>query len=294
MIGLSYRAEIKAHLAAPFLVTIQEIELGPHARRHPLRAAQRCGALLQPGIVPSGAYTGERLTVDVDVSWYDYLSFPRPSAATPTFEGGLAGLILLFRVFLPIAPPARDIAVPSLGVGMARGFGCGSRSLRAGQGMQRHAPSRPRPHELPGHRGCHRPGLRFHSFKAIESLRAEAAYDRRLLMQIHVLETASHREDDLGLSPYGDLRIGGLGVGGGYPGDGAILMLSRNLARSTARRVRAARRAGLEAVAAAAAFVALTGCGYLAEKARRAAASGEHPASRRNRSLGRARRGLRG
>ncbi|MFN7955899.1 MAG: hypothetical protein U0610_29570 [bacterium] len=44
-------------------------------------------------------------------------------------------------------------------------------------------------------------------------------------------------------------------------------MLSRNLARSTARRVRAARRArSRRAPLLAAAFVALTGCGYLAEK----------------------------
>lgn len=217
--GLSYRAEIKAHLAAPFLVTIQEIELlGLTLADTRFVLPNDAELFFSPQTVSfGGAYTGERLTVDVDVSWYDYSEFPATfSAATPTFEGGLAGLILPVPAFLPIAPPARDIVVPSLGVEwlaasdadldlqLRAGYAYRSAMLRPDRGLTNFLDT-----------ASHVIGLGFGL-----TLRDWSRFVPKPLTidgytQIHVLETRDIVKDDPASSPYGDLRIGGLGVGGG-------------------------------------------------------------------------------
>ncbi len=217
--GVTYRAEIKAHLAAPFLVTIQEIELlGLTLAKTRFVLPNGAELFFSPQTVSVGAaYTGERLTVDVDVSWFDYSQFPATfSAATPTFEGGLGEIILPVPAFLPIAPPAKDIIVPSVGaewmafqddhydVALRGGYSYRSAMLDVDRGLTNFLDTT-----------AHVIGLGFgvtiHDWTRF--LKKPLTIDG--YTQIHVLQDRNIVKDDPASSPYGDLVIGGLGIGGG-------------------------------------------------------------------------------
>ncbi len=217
--GLSYRAEIKAHLAAPFLVTIEEIELlGLTLADTRFVLPNDAELFFSPQTVSFGAaYTGERLTVDVDVSWFDYSQFPATfSAATPTFEGGLGEIILPVPAFLPIAPPARDIVVPSIGVEwtastegdldvrLRGGYAYRNAMLSADHGLTNFLDT-----------SSHVIGLGFGLTFRDWSRFVPKPLTIDGYTQVHVLADRDIVKTDPASSPYGDLRIGGLGVGGG-------------------------------------------------------------------------------
>ncbi len=218
-LGLSYRGEIKAHLSAPFLVTIEELKLlGLTIAQTRFVLPNDAELFFSPQTVSAGvAYTSDDLRVDLDVGWYQYSHFPATfSAATPSFSGGLAELILPVPAFLPIDPPAKDIVVPAIGVewtalreadfdlALRSGYEYRSTMLRPDRGITNFLDTTAHVIGL----GC---GV---------TIRDWSRYVPKPLTldgyaQVHVLEHRNILKDDPASSPYGDLRLGGLGVGGG-------------------------------------------------------------------------------
>ena len=153
----------------------------------------------------------------VDVTWFDFSSFPATfPEGLPSFTGGLGQIILPVPGFLPIKPPAHDIVVPAVGAEW-RAYG-GERTclwLRAGYkyrpAMVDEDRSLTNYLDSTSHVLGAGFGLRFNNWSRFVSKPLSIdAY-----MQVHFLQGRDIRKDDPTSSPYGDLRLGGLLYGGG-------------------------------------------------------------------------------
>ncbi|MBK7977154.1 MAG: hypothetical protein IPK07_29110 [Deltaproteobacteria bacterium] len=189
-----------------------------HAREDPLRVAQRRRALLQPADGLGGRRLHRRaiharprreLVRLLAVPGHVLRRHAHLRGRSRRDHPAGAGL-------LPIAPPAQDIIVPSVGaewqafaddhyeVALRGGYAYRSAMLKVDRGLTNFLDTT-----------THVIGLGFgvtiHDWTRF--LKKPLTIDG--YTQIHVLEDRNIVKDDPASSPYGDLVIGGLGVGGG-------------------------------------------------------------------------------
>ena len=220
-LGVTYRAELESRISAPFEVTIEEINLfGLTLAQSRFVLPNDATVFFSPHEVSVGSVyvtPDDRWTVSLDVTWFDWSRFPPTfSAATPEFTGGLAELILPVPAFLPVKPPTRDTFVPAAGLEwQALGGDHVDLRLRAGYtyrpSILKEDTSLSNYLDTNTHIVGAGFGFRFRDWCRFlpEPLSVEA------YVQTHILEDRDVVKADPASSPFGDLQLSGMLLGGG-------------------------------------------------------------------------------
>jgi len=220
-LGVTYRGEVKSTISAPLKVTIEEVNLfGLTLAQSRFLLPNEGEVFFSPQQISAGlAYTSpeEKLTVEVNATWFDFSACPPTfPAGLPSFTGGLGEIILPVPGFLPLKPPSKDVVVPALGIEW-KPYGGESMDvwLRGGYAY--------RPTMLHEDRSLTNYldatthvigagfGLMFRNWsRFVPKPLSVDAY-----AQMHILEERDILKDDPASSRFGDLRISGILIGGG-------------------------------------------------------------------------------
>ena len=220
-IGVAYRGQIQGSISAPFLVTIEEIELlGLNLAQSRFVLPNDAQIFFNPHELSIGVSYRTRdgtWSVGLDVTWFDWSDFPPTfSEATPVFSGGLSELILPVPEFLPIKPPTRDVVVPALGaewwavqgedldVRFRGGYSLRPTMLDEDRSLSNYLDST-------AHIVAAGLGLEIRDWsRFVPKPLSLSGY-----VQMHVLENRDVTKEDPASSPFGDLELSGYLIGGG-------------------------------------------------------------------------------